>query len=110
MIRIDLSVLSFHKATLLSSPSVTANGISHSTADGALEAGTGANLLKIPTCFALEDKSLFILIYEDQGKRELTHKQWYKWLVEDSNMLTYIVQHGPLPTSFVHVLRDMSSH
>jgi hypothetical protein len=70
---------------------------------------TFRNNQEVPSCLVSENRDTIIIQFD--GVRSIMNsKQFTKYLVDNTNMLQYITEHGPIPSAVVHLFRDTESH
>lgn len=63
----------------------------------------------IPSCLVSENRETCIIQFN--GTRSIMNsKQFTKYLIDNTNMLHYISEVGPIPSKVVHLFKDMESH
>lgn len=64
---------------------------------------------EVPSCLISESRDTIIIQYN--GVRSIMNsKQFTKFLVDNTNMLQYISEVGPIPVKVVHLFKDTESH
>jgi hypothetical protein len=63
----------------------------------------------IPSCLISEQRDTIVIQFD--GTRSIMNsKQFTKFLVDNTNMLSYIAETGPIPSKVVHLFKDTESH